>query len=126
MGLVTLIALLYVKQQLEVVTISYDITSCEQQLGKLLDQHKSLKYNVLALKSIEDLENKLRTHNVVLAFTQPEQVIRVAALAPPQYPKREISFAQIPRGISNIFSFNSQAEAVSFSSDNWERFSESW
>ncbi|NQU73962.1 MAG: hypothetical protein HQ547_04560 [Candidatus Omnitrophica bacterium] len=74
---VTLLALLYVHQQVRLVKISYGIEFNEREITTLLDQNKSLMYNIAKLKSPVDLEKKLLASKKEFSIPQQWKVVEV-------------------------------------------------
>ena len=72
------LALGYVHQKVCLVTLGYRVEALGRQRDELLDQHRVLNYNVLALRSPVILEERLAQQNIQLA---PPKTIEV--LSPP-------------------------------------------
>jgi len=73
--IVTSIALLYVHQQVELVKVSYDISSKEVRLERMLDRKESLGYNVKTLESPSRLEQVLLAKKIDVAFPKRGHVV---------------------------------------------------
>lgn len=56
---ITLLTVLYVRIQIEIITLGYKVQQREAQLLYLLDQNRILRYNIEALKAPKNLESKL-------------------------------------------------------------------
>lgn len=93
---VTVVALAYVHQQVELVKLSYAIDSKEKGVALLLDRKEKLVYNLNRLTSPSSLEKALFAKNSGLAYPDKENVIRVAA-ASGRRPAEFMRFAQVPR-----------------------------
>jgi hypothetical protein len=78
MSLVTLIALIYVHQQVELVKLSYSINNKEKMLKVMLDRKDRLGYNVYNLEAPSRLESVLLSKNVDIAFPKRSNVVKVA------------------------------------------------
>lgn len=76
---ITLLALLYVHQQVHLLKISYNIALSEKELTSLLDQNRSLVYNITSLKSPVYLEKKFLASKKNYAIPQQWQVVEVVA-----------------------------------------------
>ena len=72
----TLLALGYVQQRISLVTLGYDVEALNSQRDDLLDQHRVLHYNVLALQSPVILDERLARQAVQL---EPPADIQVVA-----------------------------------------------
>ena len=63
-ALITVLALGYVYQQVELLRINYSINCNKDNLAVLLDQHSALRYNVNHLQSPLYLEQRLSAREV--------------------------------------------------------------
>jgi len=72
----TLGALFYVHQEVEIVKVGFSINNNRQKLTFLLDQHKSLIYNLSRLESPREIENKLYTNDITLCMPGAENVFQ--------------------------------------------------
>jgi len=80
-SIVTLIALVYVHQQVELVKMSYSICKKEKVIKDMLDRKDCLGYNVYNLEAPSRLEKVLLARNVDVAFPKKSNVIKVAMAA---------------------------------------------
>ena len=77
LALVTMGALLYVHQQAQLLKISYIIEANERQLASLLDQNRTLVYNITKLKSPVSLEKRFLASKKDFRVPQQWQVVQV-------------------------------------------------
>lgn len=77
-GLVTLLALVYVHQHVELVKMSYSIQYNEKRVAKLLDRNERLGYNINNLEDPSRLETVLRGQKIDVAMPKRGQVIKAA------------------------------------------------
>lgn len=66
--LCAIFALFYVHQKVEVFKISFLINKHHQQISFLLDQHRSLVYNLSKLKSPKRVEDTLYVNEINLSY----------------------------------------------------------
>ena len=78
LGIVTLTALVYVHQQVELVKLSYEIDCKEKKLKEMLDRKGILRYNISNLESPSRLEKVLLERKVSVSYPKKGQVIRLA------------------------------------------------
>ncbi|MBN2452820.1 MAG: hypothetical protein JXB40_00970 [Candidatus Omnitrophica bacterium] len=76
---VTLVALLYVHQQVELVKISYAIECKEKVLKDMLDRNEGLGYNIDNLEAPSRLEEVLLANRIEVAFPKRGHVIKMAS-----------------------------------------------
>lgn len=76
MSLVTIVALIYVHQQVELVKLSYAIGQKEKRLRDMLDRNAGLGYNIENLEDPTRLEDILLAKNVEVAYPKPDHVVR--------------------------------------------------
>lgn len=74
----TLVALLYVHQQVELVKLSYSIELKEKTLKDVLDHNEGLGYNIDNLESPNRLEEALLAKKIEVAFPKRGHVVRLA------------------------------------------------
>lgn len=77
-AVVTLAALIYVHQQVELVKLSYAIDYKEKNLEDMLDRKQNLEYNINNLEAPSRLEKVLVSRKVDIAFPKRSQVVRAA------------------------------------------------
>lgn len=75
LGVSTLLALGVVQQRVSLVAVGYDVEALGSQRDDLLDQHRVLHYNILALQSPVILDERLARQAVQLAPPAEIQVV---------------------------------------------------
>lgn len=75
----TLVALLYVHQQVELVKLSYSIELKEKTLKDVLDHNEGLGYNIDNLEAPNRLEEALLAKKIEVAFPKRGHVVRLAS-----------------------------------------------
>ena len=106
LGIVTLTALVYVHQQVELVKLSYGIDCKEKKLKEMLDRKGTLRYNISNLESPSRLERVLLERKVSVSYPKRGQVIRLARN--PSYVPSEllrVSGLEERAGIFKLFDF---------------------
>ena len=78
LGIVTMTALVYVHQQVELVKLSYEIDCKEKKLKEMLDRKGILRYNISNLESPSRLEKVLLERKISVSYPKKGQVIRLA------------------------------------------------
>lgn len=86
-GVLTLSALVYVHQQIELVKLSYEIDCREKKLKEMIDRKDILRYNISNLESPSRLENALSAKKVSVAYPKKGQIIMLSKT--PSYVKTE-------------------------------------
>ena len=107
LGIVTLTALFYVHQQVELVKLSYEIGCKEKKLKEMLDRKGILRYNISNLESPSRLEKVLLEKKVSVSYPKKGQVIRLAR-NPSYLPSGQIlrvSGLEERAGIFKLFDF---------------------
>ncbi len=72
----TLVALVYVHQQVELVKLSYAIGCKEKKLKEILDRNEGLGYNIENLEDPARLEQVLLSKNIDIIFPRPNNIVR--------------------------------------------------
>lgn len=106
LGIVTLTALVYVHQQVELVKLSYEIDCKEKKLKEMLDRKGILRYNISNLESPSRLEKVLLARKVSVSYPKKGQVIRLVRKNSyvPRGPLR-VSGIEERAGIFRLFDF---------------------
>lgn len=76
-GIITLAALVYVHQQVELVKLSYEIDCKEKLLKTIIDRRDILQYNMSNLESPSRLEKILLSRNINVSLPKRAQIIRL-------------------------------------------------
>ena len=82
-GLLTLLLLLYVHEQVALVRVSYLIDSKSAALNHMSEEYRQLKFDVDQLKAPRLLEEKMKTLSLDLALPQEIHVVRTPAVPLP-------------------------------------------
>ena len=77
-AVLTLVALVYVHQQVELVKLSYSIEAKEKKLKDMLDHKERLDYNINNLEDPSRLEKILMSKNIAVAFPGKYNVVKIA------------------------------------------------
>ena len=114
--LVTLIALIYVHQQVELVKLSYTIDSKERRFKDILDHNETLGYNIKNLEAPSRLEGVLLAQKIDIAFPNRDHVVRAAKLKVAAKSGESIRAVGLERkvnmfGIFDFFSPGREAQA---------------
>ena len=71
-----LFALFYAYQEVEIVKTSFHITDNRREVSFLLDQYRSLVYNLSRLESPEMIEDTLSLNEIVLYMPRTANILR--------------------------------------------------
>lgn len=77
-SIITIVASLYVHQQIELVKLSYAIEYKEKKVKDMLDLKESLSYNIKNLEAPSRLEQVLLSKNINITFPKRCNVIKAA------------------------------------------------
>lgn len=77
-SIITLAALAYVHQHVELVKLSYEIDCKEKKLKEIVDRKDILRYNISNLESPSRLEYALSSKKVPVVYPKSAQVIILA------------------------------------------------
>jgi len=81
--LATCLALGYVQQRVSLITLGYGVEAMTSLRDDLLDQHRVLHYNVLALQSPVILDERLAHRDIQLAPPQEVEFVTPRLVSPP-------------------------------------------
>ncbi|MDD4201946.1 MAG: hypothetical protein PHQ52_00575 [Candidatus Omnitrophica bacterium] len=82
----TLLTLLYVYQNVEIINIGYGITKQEQLLSTYLDEHKQLVYNLNKLESPFTLCERLSSESIELVEADVQNIYYACVKAEQEKP----------------------------------------
>lgn len=104
---ITLIALIYVHQQIETVKLSYTLGVKENNLERMLDRREALRYNIKALENPSRLEKVLLSRNIYTAFPRKAQIVNMITTRPAANTPEPVRAAGIEKKIvyPKIFEF---------------------
>jgi len=103
----TLVALLYVNQQVLIYQMGLKIKDNHQVYSKIVDRNRILVYNVLNLKSPVSLEEKLLAKKVELGMPHKWQVVKLES-SPKKFVRKRVA----KKGLfANLFAVSREAEA---------------
>ena len=102
-SLITVVALAYVHQQVELVKLSYSIDCKEKKMKDILDRREGLGYNIDNLESPGRLEQVLTSRSIDVSFPRKSYVMKLAKNMTAGHAVERIRSAGIER--FNIFGF---------------------
>ncbi len=114
MGFLTLVSLIYIHLQMRIFDLAYQGKTKEKSIRELTDQNSQLTYDILKLKSSQNLGGKLLTESSDLRFLDQSQIVRVPTAQLSKATPREVLPQEIQQKsnfLTNLFSLRSQAEA---------------
>lgn len=77
-SIVTMLALVYVHQQVELVKLSYSIEHKEKRVRDMLDRREGLEYNIDNLSATSRLERVLISRKIDVALPKRGNVVKMA------------------------------------------------
>lgn len=112
----TVVALFYVHQQVELVKLSYGIDYKEKVLKDILDRKEALGYNIANLEDPSRLENILLAKKIDISFPKKSQVFKVSKVDARSKRRESFRAATVERkgggfGILEFLGLKAEAEA---------------
>ena len=112
----TLVALIYVHQQVELVKLSYSIDSKEKKVKDMLDHREGLRYNIANLEDPSRLERVLLAKKIDISFPKRDHVFDAYRAASKIRNETSIRTAGLERkgsifGILEFFGLRAEAQA---------------
>ena len=114
MGMITILAVIYINLQVQIYDFAYQAKKKEKDLRRLVDRNGNMTYGILKLKSANHLGVKLLTENSTMQFMDSSNVIKLETHIPikkEQSPAAAPNIEKKPNILASIFSLRSQAEA---------------
>ena len=104
-------SILYVHQQVEIYKTSFMINSNQKDLSFLLDQYRSLVYNLSRLESPERIEEELFVNEITLCMPKAENIRRFNRVSL-EYNESELKTVEKVSFLASVFDrFSTKAEA---------------
>jgi len=110
MSFVTALALIYIHMQMQIIDLAYQGKRKEKNITKLTEKNGTVSYNILTLKSSNNLGRKLLAENSDLQFRDKGDVVELVAVDPDAGQPRVLAASQ-SRSTNPILSFFSRPEA---------------
>ena len=113
MFVVTLLALIYIHMQMQIVALAYEGKNRQKEIVRMKEMNGMLAYHILEMKSSNNLGFKLLAEDSRLKFRDPENVVQLVTTKPIQE-VQNVQVAQNNKGsnsLLNFLSLKSQAEA---------------
>jgi hypothetical protein len=112
----TLVALIYVHLQVELVKMSYSIDYKEKKLKTILDRKEALGYNIANLEDPSRLENILLAKKIDISFPKKGQIFKIAKVDARMKRKESFRRATVEKkggafGILEFLGFKAEAQA---------------
>lgn len=101
-GVLTLLLLLYVHEQIALVRVSYLIDAKSVQFNRLSEEYRQIKFEVDQLKAPRLLEEKMKNLSMQLTLPQEIHVIKTPA---PKLAAAERQMSPVASLSGNVFSF---------------------
>jgi len=113
-GIITLVALIYVQLQVQIYEYAYNGKRKEVAFKELLDRKNNMMYNINGFESAQYLGSRLLSQDYNLQFAGKEQVVKLtvpmqlAESINPAFNRPENKRTNL---LANLFTLKSQAEA---------------
>ena len=113
MGFLTLVSLIYIHLQMRIFDLAYQGKTKEKAIKELNDQNSQLTYEILKMKSSQNLGGKLLSETSNLRFLDQSKIVRVPTTQLSKAAPREAIPSEAPKSnfLANLFALRSQAEA---------------
>lgn len=109
--LITVLSLFFVREQVALLELGYDISKKEKKYILLLDQNSQLRYNTFALCGPEQLEKEAPFSKNSFVILENKYILK-AETAPKTYRvAHKNAFSKLIGQVANIFTLKAQAEA---------------
>ncbi len=112
LAIATLVALVYVHQQVELVKLSYTIEHKEHKLEYMLDHKDILAYNIDNLEAPSRLEKALISQKIDITFPKRGQIVKTPSGTKSVSVRKAAIEKKVSRfGIFEFFGFGREAHA---------------
>ena len=114
LGFVTVLAVIYIHMQMQIIDLAYQGNTKEHHIKKLIEENGSATYKILMLKSANNLGAAMLDDNSDMQFAHSDDIVRIATSEtfPEKMPLgRESVLAKRSNSLMNLLSFGVVAEA---------------
>ncbi|MDP8212681.1 MAG: hypothetical protein P9X22_05230 [Candidatus Zapsychrus exili] len=110
-GVITMLALVYTHMQMKITDLAYRGKDKEKQIRKLIEENGNVTYNILTLKSANNLGIKMLSEDSDMHFVDPEDIVRIPTLKEfrsKNKSKKRPELVQRANAFLNLLSLNSK------------------
>ena len=114
MVVMTLLSLIYINLQMQILGLAYEGKRKEKEIRRLNDNNSQLTYRILTLKSANHLGDRLLTQETHMQFLDTSRIVRLVTPTLAQQQEKTSSAKKQEntlRTLLSFFSLKSQAEA---------------
>ncbi len=115
MAFLTAVSLIYIHMQMRIYDLAYQGKAKEKVIRQLKDEYGQITYDILKLKSSQNLGGKLLTEESELRFLDSSKIIEVKSTQLSKSNPRKSSVEEVVHKqvnfLAGLLSFRSQAEA---------------
>ena len=77
-GVITILALVYIHLQMQIIDLAYQGKTNERQIKNLIDENGNVTYAILTKKSSSNLGRRLLEQNPDMQFVHPENILKIS------------------------------------------------
>ncbi len=78
-GLATLLSLVYIHMQMQIIDMAYKGRAKEHDIRKLIEENGNTTYTILSLKSANNLGIQILSEDSDMQFADPDDIVRLNA-----------------------------------------------
>ena len=111
----TLLALVYIHLQMQIIDLAYQGKSKEEKIKKLIEENGNLNYSILKLKSANNLGIKMFSDNSKMRFAAPQNIVklRTKSLSQVASSKSKRNLTDKKNSLVGLLAWEDRAEARS-------------
>jgi len=94
MGLGTILSLVYIHMQVQIINLAYQGKQKEKRIRELVDENGNIEYSILSLKSSINLGEKILGDDSDMQFVHPGDIIQLSV---PDLPTEGTSFRKVSK-----------------------------
>ena len=114
LGFTTVLAVVYIHMQMQIIDLAYQGNKKEQSIQKLIEENGNANYTILMLKSANNLGATMLDDNSDMQFSDSDDIVRIAAseIRPEEKPLgADTVIAKRSNSLMSLLSFGNLAEA---------------
>jgi len=123
-GFFTLLALIYIHMQMQIIALAYEGKNKEKEIIAISERNGVLAYEILSLKSANNLGDKILGNQTQLKFCDNQNVVKVVTNKPQILQNQQL--AAKTSKVNPLLSFFSKTESVANAAERPEDVLKPW
>ena len=115
MSVITVLSLVYIHMQMQIIDLAYKEKSKEDRIKMLIEENGNVMYTILTLKSANYLGIKMLDEDFGMQFVETKDIVQISASEKffnDLSPDKQLNSGDKKKSLLTFLSLSSQAEAM--------------